>query len=131
VRDGDFNVIARGATSLIAKEVRGIQIDTLVATMQPQEWAHVDERKLIESRFSTRDLQDLLIPAHEAKARASARAAEAQRRARRRPSMERELLGLKALRLSMPLQALQVGWAQGWPWRWSAGFFFPPIPLGA
>jgi hypothetical protein len=59
--EGDYNVIARGATSLIAKEIRGIQIDSLVATMTPAELDHVDERKLVEARFAVRDMQGILV----------------------------------------------------------------------
>lgn len=66
---GDYNVIARGATSLIAKEVRGIQIDTLAATMTPEERMHVDERKLVEARLAVRDLTDMLLPLDEVKIR--------------------------------------------------------------
>lgn len=66
---GDYNVIARGATSLIAKEVRGIQIDSLSATMSPEERMHVDERKLVEARLAVRDLTDMLLPMDEVKIR--------------------------------------------------------------
>ena len=59
--DGDFNVIARGATSLISKEIRGIQVDQLAATLRPEEMEHVDPRKLIEKRFEVRDLNDMLL----------------------------------------------------------------------
>lgn len=80
---GDYNVIARGATSLIAKEIRGIQVDQLAATLRPEEMMHVDERKLVEARFATRDLLNILVPADEAKARQTqaqqaAQAAQAQ-----------------------------------------------------
>jgi hypothetical protein len=78
---GDFNVIARGATSLIAKEVRGIQIDTLAATLTPEERIHVDERKLVEQRFLVRDLGDLLVPADEAKRRQAAASQQAEEQA--------------------------------------------------
>lgn len=63
---GDFNVIARGATSLIAKEVRGMQIDQLALSMRPEEMFHVDERKFVEQRFAVRDLQNLLVSPDEA-----------------------------------------------------------------
>lgn len=66
---GDYNVIARGATSLIAKEIRGVQIDTLAATMSPEERLHVDERKLVEARLAVRDLTDMLLPMDEVKIR--------------------------------------------------------------
>lgn len=59
---GDYNVIARGATSLIAKEVRGMQVDALAQTMREEEWDHVDDRKFIEARLRTRDLEGLLVP---------------------------------------------------------------------
>lgn len=57
----DHNVIARGATSLIAKEVRGMQVDQLSATLQPDEKIHVDMRKFTEARFAVRDLTDMLV----------------------------------------------------------------------
>lgn len=69
---GDYNVIARGATSLIAKEIRGMQVDQLAATLRPEEMLHVDERKLVEARFKVRDLGDLLVPPDEAKRRQQA-----------------------------------------------------------
>lgn len=69
---GDYNVIARGATSLIAKEVRGMQLDQLAVTLTPEEKIHVDERKMIEQRFAVRDLNDLLVPKDEASRRKEA-----------------------------------------------------------
>lgn len=63
---GDFNVVARGATSLIAKEVRGMQIDQLAMSLRPEEMIHIDERKFIEQRFAVRDLQNLLVSPDEA-----------------------------------------------------------------
>ncbi len=64
--EGDYDVIPRGATSLIAKEIRGAQIDQLSQTLQPDEWDHVDRRKFIEAKFSSRDLQGMLVSADEA-----------------------------------------------------------------
>ena len=58
---GDYNVIARGATSLISKEIRGVQLDNLAATLRPEEMLHVDERKMIEQRFAVRDLEGMLV----------------------------------------------------------------------
>ena len=51
VKVADYDVIARGATSLIAKELRGQQIDQLVSTLTPEEKIHADMRKLVEARF--------------------------------------------------------------------------------
>jgi len=78
VKEGDFNVIARGATSMIAKEVRGMQIDALSVTLKPNEMMHVDDRKMIEARFAVRDLQDMLVSEDEAKRRAQAESQRAQ-----------------------------------------------------
>lgn len=74
--EGDYNVVARGATSLIAKELRGIQVDSLVQTLTPEEMDHVDDRKLVETRFSVRDMQGMLVPAAEAERRKQARSAK-------------------------------------------------------
>lgn len=71
--EGDYNVIARGATSLIAKEIRGMQIDILATTLTPDDKIHVDERKFIEQRFKVRDLDGLLVPPDEAKRRQAGR----------------------------------------------------------
>lgn len=60
--EGDYNVIARGATSLIAKEVRGMQADTLAQTLTEGEMDHIDDRKLLQTRLDTRDMGKLLLP---------------------------------------------------------------------
>jgi hypothetical protein len=59
--EGDYNVIARGATSLMAKEVRGMQVDQLAQSLTPEEKQHVDMRKFAGERFKVRDLGDLLL----------------------------------------------------------------------
>lgn len=84
--EGDFNVIARGATSLIAKEVRGIQVDQLAATLSPEERMHVDERKLIEARLNVRDMGNLLVSEEEVERRKAAQ----QQMAQEQMEMERE-----------------------------------------
>lgn len=68
----DYNVVARGATSLIAKEVRGMQIDQLAVSMTPEEKINVDMRKFTEARFAVRDLMDMLVPPEEAARRQAA-----------------------------------------------------------
>jgi hypothetical protein len=72
---GDYNVIARGATSLIAKEVRGMQVDTLSQSLRPEELDHLDDRKLLNMKLATRDLQGLLVPQEEADRKRQAREA--------------------------------------------------------
>ena len=76
--EGDYNVVARGATSLIAKEVRGMQLDQMAASMTPDEKIHVDERKFVEARFQVRDLGNLLVSPEEAKRRQAATSQQAQ-----------------------------------------------------
>jgi hypothetical protein len=61
-KPGDYNVIARGATSLIAKEIRGIQVDSLAMSLTDGEKMHVDDRKLVEARFAVRDMSNMLLP---------------------------------------------------------------------
>lgn len=75
--EGDYNVIARGATSLIAKEVRGMQADTLAQTLTEGEMDHIDDRKLLEARLGARDMGKLLLPV-DAVERNQARRAAAQ-----------------------------------------------------
>lgn len=75
---GDYNVIARGATSLIAKEVRGMQIDQLLQTMPMlanSVATNTDERKFAEAVYKVRDLGNLLVSPDEADRR---KASEAQ-----------------------------------------------------
>lgn len=94
VPKGDFNVIARGATSLIAKELRGIQADQLAATLTPAEAKHVDERKLIKTRLAVRDMDDILIPIDEARRREQAEAE--QMREQREQTMELMLAQIRS-----------------------------------
>lgn len=86
--DGDFNVVARGATSLISKEIRGMQVDQLAATLRPEEMEHVDPRKLIEKRFEVRDLTDMLLDVAEVERRQES----ARKQAEQQEAMQTELL---------------------------------------
>lgn len=70
---GDYDVIARGATSLIAKEVRGMQLDILAQSLTDEERDHIDERKFVEQRFAVRDMTSLLVPEEEAARRKQGR----------------------------------------------------------
>jgi hypothetical protein len=78
--EGDYNVIARGATSLMAKEVRGMQVDQLAQSLTPEEKQHVDMRKFAGERFKVRDLGDLLLSEADAERgiQAANQAAQAQ-----------------------------------------------------
>jgi hypothetical protein len=85
--EGDYTVIARGATSLVAKEIRGMQVDQLALTMTDGERDHVDERRFVEARFGVRDMDDLLVSPEEAQRRKDARAAEAAKKAEQQSQM--------------------------------------------
>jgi hypothetical protein len=58
---GDFMVIARGSTSLIAKEVRSLQLDQLSVTLSASQMDHIKERRLVEERLKVRDLAEDLL----------------------------------------------------------------------
>lgn len=66
VKEGDYDVIARGATSLIAKEVRGMQTDILAQSLTPEDRDWVDEEKFMKQRMSVRDMGDMMVSADEA-----------------------------------------------------------------
>lgn len=84
---GDYTVIPRGATSLIAKEVRGMQIDALSQTLTEDERDHIDERKFIEAKFASRDMQGMLVSEDQAKRNKDARAQVAAQQAEQQSRM--------------------------------------------
>lgn len=61
-RDGDHDIIARGSTSLIAKEVLAQSLDLFASTVAPEDMPHIKRRKLLVERMKARDLpaEDLL-----------------------------------------------------------------------
>jgi ribosomal protein L22 len=76
----DYDIIARGATSLVAKEVRGLQIDQLAVSLQnsPEEKREVDFRKFARARFEVRDMGDMLVSQEESDRRQAADTASQQ-----------------------------------------------------
>lgn len=58
---GDYSVIARGSTSLIAKEVRATTLDAFVATLTPEERMYLNTEKVLKERMAVRDLPDSLM----------------------------------------------------------------------
>jgi hypothetical protein len=62
VKEGDYDVVARGATSLVAKEVRGMQTDILAQTLTPEDRDWIDEEAFLRQRFSTRDMGGMMLP---------------------------------------------------------------------
>lgn len=94
---GDYDVIPRGATSLIAKEVRGQQIDMLAQTLTPEDMDHVDQRKFIEAKFAARDLQGMLVSESRAAENKMARAEAMQKQADQQSRlMEEQIRGAAA-----------------------------------
>lgn len=67
---GDFRPVARGATSLIAKEVLGIQLDNLATTLTEEEKKYVKFRDLVAARVRVRDLdeENIVVTGREAEA---------------------------------------------------------------
>ena len=60
-RDGDFNIIARGSTSLVSKEILATALNEFGVSLAPEERAHIKERKLLEAKMKANDIPaDLL-----------------------------------------------------------------------
>ena len=87
---GDFNAVAKGSTSLIAKEVRGMAYDQLAQSIQPEERKYVDWYKFFCDRLKVRDIDisDVALSADAAKA---AEAAESEKQSQDEQDM-RELM---------------------------------------
>lgn len=72
---GDFQPVARGSTSLIAKEVRGMGYDELARSVTPGESLYVDWKFLLRERVSVRDMDSrVVVNEAEAKRREDAQA---------------------------------------------------------
>lgn len=61
-RDGDHDVVARGSTSLIAKEALGQNLAVFKQTVQPEDWPYLKRRALLVEMMKVHDLplDDLL-----------------------------------------------------------------------
>lgn len=78
---GDFQPVARGATSLIAKEVLGLQLDNLATTLTEEEKRYINMREFARARVRVRDLDAANIVVDDAEAdRRDAQAAEQAQR---------------------------------------------------
>lgn len=71
---GDFTPIARGSSSLIAKEVRGMALDMLSTTLQPEERLFVNWYGLLKEKLKVRDvdLTGVVVDEDEAQQRMAA-----------------------------------------------------------
>jgi len=64
---GDYQVVAKGNISLVAKEVRGAALDQFMTTLTPEERAILDTYGLLIDRLKARDLPtDRVMPRDEA-----------------------------------------------------------------
>lgn len=87
---GDFQIVARGASSLVAKEVRGLQVDNMMATLHEEDMPYVDRFELLKERFATRDLpRHVIVSDEEAVRIKKSRAEEAQKTAVQQEEMVR------------------------------------------
>lgn len=77
---GDIRPIPRGATSLMAKEIRAFALDQLAATLTPEERLYINEEALLKQRLAVRDLplSELMAPEDEVQRRKDAQAQQAQ-----------------------------------------------------
>ena len=78
---GDHQVIPLGSTSLIAKEVRGMVLDNLAATLTPEDARYINRYDLLRERLASRDvdlLSGIVCDKDEAKRRDQAASEEAQ-----------------------------------------------------
>lgn len=53
---GDLRPVAKGATSLIAKEVRAFALDNLMSTITEEERVYIDDQKLLNQKLMARDI---------------------------------------------------------------------------
>lgn len=65
---GDFVVLARGASSLVAKEVRAAQAAQFGASLRPEEARFVKWKKLLDAKAEANEFQDVVMSDQEAKA---------------------------------------------------------------
>jgi hypothetical protein len=87
---GDFQIVARGASSLVAKEVRGLQVDNMMATLHEEDMPYVDRFELLKERFATRDLpRHVIVSDEEAVRIKQSRAEEAEKTAAQQEEMVR------------------------------------------
>jgi hypothetical protein len=79
---GEFAAVARGATSLIAKEVQGAQLDNLAQTLTDEEKRYLKPLELLRARVRVRDMSatDVVMNDEEAAA-ADKQLSEQQQRA--------------------------------------------------
>ena len=68
---GEFAAVARGATSLIAKEVQGMQVDNLAQTLTEEEKRYLKPLNMLRARVRVRDMSTLDIVMNDEEAEAA------------------------------------------------------------
>lgn len=53
---GDYTVIARGSTSLVAKELRAVTLNQFSLSLQPEERMHISTRKMLVKKMQANDI---------------------------------------------------------------------------
>jgi hypothetical protein len=53
---GDFNVKAKGVSSLVMKEVRMQALNQLITTMTPEDWVYMERRDMLAERLKAHDI---------------------------------------------------------------------------
>ena len=87
---GDFQPVARGSTSLIAKEVRGMGYDSMAQTLQPEERLYIDWQRMLRERIAVRDMDpQVMVDRAEAKRREEAQAESQQKQAQQQEEVIR------------------------------------------
>lgn len=87
---GDFTVIARGSTSLVAKEVRGVHLDQFAQTLTPEDKMYLKPRELLIERMKVRDLPlELMEDKEVVEAKLAEQAQRAQQAAEAQAAMVR------------------------------------------
>lgn len=100
---GDFTPIARGATSLIAKEVLGIQLDNLATTVTEEEKRYLKPLQLLRERVRVRDLMVDSIVMTDAEAQEK----EAQDQQQQMQAMQQQMEAMQAQIAEIRSQAVK------------------------
>ena len=77
---GDVRPVAKGATSLVAKEVRAFALDNLKQTLDEEERLYIDDEKMVKQRLMARDIpmDDIMASEEEVMRRKDERSKQAQ-----------------------------------------------------
>lgn len=85
---GDLRPVAKGSTSLIAKEVQAYTLDNLSQTMSEEEWDYIDPQKLVKQRLMARDIPELDVMVTDAEA--AERRQQRQQREQQQEQMQQQ-----------------------------------------